>query len=56
MGKKFLVISSSDSKYGDFLISHWLPSLMDNSDRAKVDIAVVDYGLTVSQKKQLEKI
>jgi hypothetical protein len=52
--KPFLIITSSDLKYGDFLFSHWLKSLKDNIDSKKVDIVVLDYGLSVSQKNNLQ--
>ncbi|MEI6850251.1 MAG: glycosyl transferase family 8 [archaeon] len=55
MQKKFVIITSSDSKYGDFLADHWLKSLKVNLDTDLVDIVVLDYGLTSSQKNKLRK-
>jgi hypothetical protein len=53
MNKKFAIISTSDSKYGDFLINHWLKSLINNIDLKLVDIIILDYGLKDKQKKEL---
>ena len=53
--KKNLIITASDSNYGDFLIEHWLNSVMENVKLDDIDIAVLDYGLTKSQKFYLEK-
>jgi len=55
MIKKFLIITASDSKYGDFLINHWLKSLLPNINKRLVDIAVLDYGLTSEQRKKILK-
>src|SRR3989338_6029941 len=51
--KKFVIIGSSDSKYGDFLINHWLKSLKDNLNTKIIEIVILDYGLTEKQKKEL---
>jgi lipopolysaccharide biosynthesis glycosyltransferase len=48
-----LVVTACDAKYGDFLAEHWLASLDAHIDRAKVDVAVLDYGLTPQQKSRL---
>jgi len=50
---KYAIITATDKKYGDFLIDHWLNSLIDNINRNKVDIIVMDYGLDEEQKKKL---
>jgi hypothetical protein len=55
MKKKFIVMTASDSKYGDFLVNEWLKSLKDNIDLSRVDIAVIDYGLNENQKDILLK-
>jgi hypothetical protein len=52
--KQFLIITASDSKYGNFLIDHWLKSLKRNIVLEKVDIAVLDYGLDSLQRKKLK--
>jgi len=51
--KKFAIITACDSKYGNFLVNHWLKSLLMNIDRNLVDIVVLDYGLTNEQKERL---
>jgi len=53
MSKKYAIVTSSDAKYGDFLINHWLKSLLLNIDRKAMDIIVLDYGLTDDQKKKI---
>ena len=52
--KKFVIITACNYKYGDFLIEHWLKSLLDNIDTRLVDIIVLDYGLTEVQRKELK--
>ena len=42
---KHLIVTSSDSKYGDFLVNHWLVSLKENVNLTNVDVIVLDYGL-----------
>lgn len=50
-----VIFTSSDQKYGDFLINHWLKSLKDNSDMSNIKVVVLDYGLTKEQKNKLKK-
>jgi hypothetical protein len=52
--KKFAVIGACNEKYGDFLINHWLKSLLKNIDTKIVDIIILDYGLSEKQKKALK--
>lgn len=42
---KHLIVTSSDSKYGDFLVNHWLVSLKENVNLTNIDVMVLDYGL-----------
>lgn len=51
--QKNIVITASNAKTGDFVIDHWLKSLKDNIDIKNLDILVIDYGLSSSQKKKL---
>lgn len=51
---KHAIITSSDAKYGDFLINHWLKSLKENVDLTNIDVVVLDYGLTEEQKARLK--
>ncbi len=55
MVKKNVIITSSNQKYGDFLINHWLRSLKENVNLEEVDAVVLDYGLTDSQVSRLKK-
>lgn len=52
---KNLIITSSDSKYGNFLIKHWLKSLQENVNLNNIDILVLDYGLTPQQISLLKE-
>lgn len=52
---KNVIFTSSDSKYGDFLVNHWLRSLKENVDLANTDVIVLDYGLTTAQVGDLTK-
>lgn len=53
--KKFAIVTSSDEKYGDFLVNHWLNSLINNIDLDYVDIIILDYGLNSKQKEIAKK-
>lgn len=50
---KFVIITSSDSNCGDFLIKHWLRSLKENVNLNLIDVVVLNYGLTKEQKNIL---
>ena len=47
------IITASDAKYGDFLLQHWLRSLQSNVNLDRIDIHVLDYGLTDTQRNSL---
>lgn len=51
--KPNVIVTASDRRYGDFLIEHWLASLLDNSALDDIDVAVLDYGLSVAQRHWL---
>lgn len=53
--KRHIIITSSDGKYGDFLINHWLRSLEANVDLTNIDLAVIDYGLSIDHRNILEE-
>ncbi|GIX42691.1 MAG: hypothetical protein KatS3mg129_2424 [Leptospiraceae bacterium] len=53
--KPYLIATASDKKYGDFLIEEWLESILDNVNIKKIQILVLDYGLTKAQRFYLEK-
>ncbi|MCS7205112.1 MAG: glycosyl transferase family 8 [Leptospiraceae bacterium] len=53
--KKYLIATASDRKYGDFLVEHWLYSLWENVRLSKIQILVLDYGLSKAQRFYLEK-
>lgn len=52
--KPFVIYAASDRKYGDFLIDHWLRSLRSHVDLSKIDVRVLDYGLSTAQRYYLE--
>ncbi len=49
--KRFAVITASDYNNGDFLINHWLKSLLKNIDTNIVEVIILDYGLSEYHKK-----
>lgn len=51
--KKYVVITCANKKIGNFVTSHWLRSLKENVNLKNIDIIVIDYGLTIKQKKYL---
>jgi len=53
--KEFAIVTSSDSRYGDFLVNHWLRSLTENVDLNRIDIIILDYGLSQEQQVKLKK-
>jgi len=52
--KPFVIYAASDKKYGDFLIDHWFQSLRQNVDLTKIDVRILDYGLSTAQRYYLE--
>ncbi len=52
---KNAIFTSSDAKYGDFLIHAWLKSLKANADLSNAEVIVLDYGFSGEQRKKLEK-
>ena len=55
MAKSNVIITFSDSKYGNFLVNDWLSSLKENVDLKDTDIVVLDYGLNETQRSNLKK-
>ena len=53
--KKSVVITSANAATGDFLINHWFRSLRNNNDLTKIDVMVIDYGLTKLHTKILKQ-
>ncbi len=53
--KSHVIVTSSDSKYGDFLVNQWLRSLEENVNLRNIDIVVIDYGLSSEQIKELRR-
>lgn len=51
--KQFVIVTACDLMCGDFLVNHWLKSLIINIDRNLVDIVVLDYGLSEEQREVL---
>ena len=50
---KHVIITSSDAKYGNFLLNHWLRSLLENVQLYNTDVVVLDYGLNGDQRRRL---
>ncbi len=53
--KQHIIITSSDQKYGDFVIDHWLHSLTDNVNLERIDVGILDYGLSTAQRFYLKQ-
>ena len=51
-----VIITASDSRYGDFLVRHWGRSLKTNVDLRDIDVVVLDYGLTAIQRQGVEAL
>jgi hypothetical protein len=49
------IITACDSRYGDFLVDHWLQSLRAHVDLADKDVVVLDYGLSDGQRASLQR-
>lgn len=54
MSKRYLIATSCDQKYENFLINHWLRSLKENSNLVDTDVLVMDFGLSDNAKAKLE--
>lgn len=52
---KNAIITAANAKVGDFVINHWLASLVDTNDLRTTDVIVIDYGLTETQISALRK-
>lgn len=53
---KHVIISSTDEKYADFLLNHWLASLRDHVDLTNIDVVVIDYGMGEDHRRQLQSL
>src|SRR3954451_15205963 len=51
-----VIVTSSDSRYGDFLVRHWGRSLKTNVDLQDIEVVGLDYGLTSAQRKGVEAL
>lgn len=52
--KKHIIMTASDKKYGDFVIEEWYASLVNNVNLEKIDVGVLDYGLSLAQRFYLK--
>lgn len=52
---KHAIITCSDENCGDFLVNHWLKSLIKNVNLTNIDIIIIDYGLDKGQINLLKK-
>jgi len=50
----FAIYTASDKKYGDFLIDHWFKSLRERVDLSRIDVRILDFGLSTAQRYYLE--
>lgn len=50
-----IIITAANGKTGDFVVAHWLKSLKAHVNTGDIDIVVIDYGLTPTQRGNLEK-
>lgn len=53
--KPFVIYTASDQKFGDFLVDHWFRSLSESVDLSRIDVRVLDYGLSAAQRLCLER-
>ncbi len=53
MCKQHAIFTACDGRYGTFLLEHWLVSLQRHVDLSNIDVHVLDYGLTASQRASL---
>jgi len=51
--KKNIIITAANLRCGDFIINHWLKSLLENVNLKNIDVLVIDYGLTNLHKRLL---
>jgi len=54
MKKKFVIMTACNARYGEFLINHWLKSLIENVNLEFIEVVILDYGLTEKQRKILK--
>jgi hypothetical protein len=54
--KPHTIITACDARCGDFLVTHWLDSLRENVVLDRVDVVVLDFGLTARQRSALNGI
>jgi len=52
--RKHVIFTLSDERCGDFLIQHWMPSLLDNVDLTDIDVIVLDYGLLDRHRRAIQ--
>ncbi|MCX6731325.1 MAG: hypothetical protein NTZ55_05765 [Candidatus Roizmanbacteria bacterium] len=52
---KNVIITAANANIGDFLVHHWLRSLKDSNNLSHCDVVVIDYGLTDTHIKELQK-
>lgn len=53
MGGEYLILTASNERIEQFLIEHWLRSLVENVRLSNVDVVVLDFGLTSSAVRKL---
>lgn len=54
--KPHAIVTASDARCGDFLVTHWLASLRENVVLDRADVVVLDFGLTGGQRAALDGV
>lgn len=53
--KPFVIYTASDEKFGDFIVDQWFRSLRESVDLSRIDVRVLDFGLSTAQRYFLEQ-
>lgn len=53
--KPYAIVTASDEHCGDFVCTYWFPSIADNVDLNKINVVVLDYGLSEAQRRLLDQ-
>ena len=56
MTQRNAILCASDANCEDFLVDHWLASLLANVVLENIDIVVIDYGLSNKRRAQLDSL
>lgn len=56
MTKPHAIVTAACANHGGFLVHHWLRSLRAHVDLTRIDLAVIDLGLSAPQRAALEGV